>query len=133
MSAIPLSRTLGIGPGSRVLVLNAPAGFPARLEPLPDGVVVDEAGHKGEFDVVLLFAGGVADLERLAPRAIAAARADGGLWVAYPKQGSGVPTDLSRDGGWEVMAAAEMRPVTEVAVDQVWAALRFRSLELAGP
>ncbi len=132
MSASHVSDELGIGPGHSVLVLNAPAGFPDRLEPLPAGAEIDEAGHGGEFDVVLLFASGAADLERLAPRTIAAVRAGGRLWIAYPKEGSGVPTDLAGGAGWETMAAAGMEPAAEVALDQVWTALRFRLREPAG-
>ena len=35
-------------------------------------------------------------------------------------------TDLTRDRGWEPMAAHDLLAVTQVAVDETWSALRFR-------
>lgn len=37
-SGTPLSRKLGIREGSLVVLVGAPEGFEAELEPLPDGV-----------------------------------------------------------------------------------------------
>ena len=57
---------------------------------------------------------------------------DGVLWISYPKRSSKVKTDLSRDVGWDVVANAGLRPVTQVSVDETWSALRFRPLEQVG-
>jgi hypothetical protein len=48
------------------------------------------------------------------------------LWIAYPKRMSGVETDLTRDVGWEPLHGLGLRAVANVAVDDVWSALRFR-------
>jgi hypothetical protein len=48
------------------------------------------------------------------------------LWIAYPKGGSGVDTDLNRDVGWEPVKDLGLRPVAQVSVDRIWSALRFR-------
>jgi hypothetical protein len=48
------------------------------------------------------------------------------LWVAYPK---GNRTDLNRDSLWPILGEYGMRPITQVAVDEVWSALRFRPLK----
>lgn len=53
-------------------------------------------------------------------------RRGGGLWFAYPKRTGTVPTDLSRDHGWEPLAGQDMLPVSLVAIDDDWSALRFR-------
>lgn len=47
------------------------------------------------------------------------------LWVAYPK---GNRTDINRDTVWPILAEHGMRPIGQVALDDVWSALRFRPL-----
>jgi hypothetical protein len=48
------------------------------------------------------------------------------LWVAYPK---GNRADINRDTLWPILAEHGLRPITQVAVDGVWSALRFRPLK----
>jgi hypothetical protein len=48
------------------------------------------------------------------------------LWVAYPK---GNRTDLNRDSLWPILSELGLRPVTQVSIDQMWSALRFRPLK----
>lgn len=48
------------------------------------------------------------------------------VWLCYPKRTSRLASDLYRDGGWDVVTADDWHPVTQVAVDEDWSALRFR-------
>ena len=48
------------------------------------------------------------------------------LWFAYPKKTGAIQTDITRDHGWAPLAAADLLPVTQVAIDATWSALRFR-------
>ena len=41
--------------------------------------------------------------------------------------------DLNRDTLWPVLGEYGMRPVSQVAVDEVWSALRFRPLRPGEP
>ena len=66
------------------------------------------------------------------PAAIAAVAYDGLLWISYPKRSSKVETDLSRDVLWDLMMETGLRPVTQVSIDDVWSALRFRPAEKVG-
>ena len=50
------------------------------------------------------------------------------LWIAYPK---GNRSDINRDTLWPYLTEYNMRPITQIAVDETWSALRFRPL-LAG-
>ena len=56
----------------------------------------------------------------------------GPLWASYPKRSAKVATDLTRDHGWEAFSSAGWRPVTQVSIDDVWSALRFRPLAEVG-
>jgi hypothetical protein len=50
---------------------------------------------------------------------------DGLTWVAYPKSGQ-LGTDLHRDSLAALLMASGIKPVCQIAVDEVWSALRFR-------
>lgn len=121
----PLARKLQIKTGMTILLLNMPAGFDKVLAPLPAGAVLATSGA-GPFDVVYCFALDGEELARYAPAALAALRPEGMLWIAYPKGSSGVRTDLSRDNGWEVVTDQGWEGVRQIAIDEVWSALRFR-------
>jgi hypothetical protein len=128
--AVP--RKLGLKPSMRVLLLNAPTDYAIGLsETADDSVQVEASDGDGlfeaeSFDLVQVFCANRADLERFAETAIVATKRGGRLWVSYPKGGSGVRTDLNRDVDWGPLRAAGWRPVTQVAIDPVWSALRFR-------
>jgi hypothetical protein len=121
----PLSKKLQIKPSARVLLLGAPDGTAAALEPLPEGASVSETA-RGQFDVVHLFVRNVKDVEKGAPKAIAALREGGVLWISYPKKSSSVASDISRDVGWEAVTSAGFGPVSQVSIDETWSALRFK-------
>ncbi len=125
MAGNPLAGKLQIKPGNRLLVLNAPPGYLARLGPLPDGVGLAER-PSGTYDVVHLFVNDKAELGRLAQRALEAIKPSGVFWVSYPKRSAKVSTDITRDVGWDELTAAGWRPVSQVSIDDVWSALRFR-------
>ncbi|MGD9046826.1 MAG: hypothetical protein PVF77_02125 [Anaerolineae bacterium] len=118
-------------PGQRALILNAPVGYMEELGPLPDDIEFADLAE-GECDFVHLFVKDSAEMERLGPVAVEAVKRDGLLWVSYPKRSSKVKTDLSRDKGWDILAQAGLRPVTQISVNEVWSALRWRPRELVG-
>jgi hypothetical protein len=131
MAVSLLVKKLGIKPGFRVLIMNAPDGYAEQLEPLPPGAEVASKG-KGPFDLVYLFAANQAELNRFAPKAVKAVKPLGHLWIAYPKKTSKLNTDLSRDVGWDTVHAAGWTGVAICAVDDTWSALRLRPVEDVG-
>jgi hypothetical protein len=124
--ATELGQKLQIGADERVLVLNGPHAY--------GSLVGHEADHEpdGEYDVVHLFVANQDELGRFATGALRALRPGGALWISYPKQSSGVPTDMTRDIGWDALHGVGWRPVSQVSVDDVWSALRFRPESEAG-
>lgn len=123
-SGTPLLQKLGIKPGHRVALLGAPIPPPGALVVMPPGVVLEHELGEPDLDVVVLFA-----VERagLAGRFQAAAehlRSNGGLWVAWPKRASGVPTDLTEDRVREIALAAGLVDNKVCAIDAVWSGLR---------
>jgi hypothetical protein len=126
-----LIRKLRIQPGQRITIINPPPGYLDQLGDLPEGVELSNQPER-TFDFVHLFVKNIAELERLGPSAVRAVKHDGLLWISYPKRSSKVETDISRDVGWDVIKEAGLRPVTQVSIDAVWSALRFRPAERVG-
>ncbi len=125
-----LLQKLQLRPGQRLTLRNAPPRLP---EALAAGLAGRASVEAVAGEAVLLFVTALAEVERLAPDAIAAAGHDGLLWLAYPKGGSGVPTDVNRDKLWQAMAPTGWRPVRQIALDDVWSAMRFRPGTLVEP
>jgi hypothetical protein len=123
-SGTPLPRKLGIKPGSRVTLVNAPEGFAAGLGPLPDAVSLRD-DVDGRSDVLLFFTRSRDELENRFADLARAIEPDGGLWVAWPKRASGVPSDLTENGVREIGLAAGLVDNKVCAIDDVWSGLRF--------
>jgi hypothetical protein len=123
MSKSSLAEKLRIKAGGRTALFNAPKGFAALLDPLPEGAAVS-AAPRGDCDVVLGFSETVAGVSSLVPR-LTAALADGGvLWICYPKLTSAQAGELSRDVLWGELSRFGLRPVAMVALDDTWSAMR---------
>ena len=131
MGRTALTQKLRMRQGQRVLVLNPPPGYIEGLAPLPAGMVAEEV-PEGKYDFVHLFVKNQAELEKLGPSALESAEYDGILWISYPKKSSKVKTDLTRDVGWDLLARAGLKPVTQVSIDEIWSALRYRPVERIG-
>ncbi len=124
-SEAPLVRKLGIKPGHRVAVIDAPAGFQPSLKPLPEDVDLTGAPGDGDLDVIIAFFRQRAALVNAFPGLAASLAAAGGLWVCWPKKTSGVATDLSDDMVREVGLEGRLVDNKVCAIDATWSAQRF--------
>jgi hypothetical protein len=111
---------LQIKPGQRVATIAAPGDVPPIAG---EGTV--PAGTPDDADVVVAFVRTRAELATVAAPAIEAARRDQLAWIAYPKAGK-LGTDLNRDTLAGSLAGQGVQPVRQIAIDEVWSALRFR-------
>jgi hypothetical protein len=124
-SGTPLPKKLGIKPGSVVALLGAPPGFAkSTLGPLPEGVSL-RSDTRARFDVGLLFAGSRADLARRFPAALRAMGDPCALWLVWPKQASGVPTDLDGNRVRELGLMSGLVDYKVAAIDATWSGLCF--------
>jgi hypothetical protein len=124
-SGTPLPKKLGIKPGHRVLLLSAPEQFESgTLGELPAGVKVS---HRlaGKADVLVSFHTDRRDLERRMPKLRAAMEPAAGLWIAWPKRASKVPTDLTEDVVRELALANVLVDNKVAALDETWSGLRL--------
>jgi hypothetical protein len=80
---------------------------------------------RGPLDVIVAFFCEWKELERRLPALRAALAPAGGLWIAWPKRASGVPTDLGDGAVRELGLAAGLVDNKVCAIDAVWSGLRF--------
>ncbi len=124
-SGTPLVKKLGIKSGHRLALLGAPDGFDGTLGELPADTLT-QADLGGELlDVIVLFAPNRASLERGFRAAARRLSPAGGLWVAWPKQSSGVKTDLTETIVRAIGLDTGLVDNKVCAIDEVWSGLRF--------
>jgi hypothetical protein len=117
-SGTPLPKKLGIKPDSRVLLLNAPAGFElAGVDPVRRA--------SGPADVILSFHTERHELERRLPVLRARMRQDARLWIAWPKKASKLPTDITENVVRDIALANRLVDNKVAAVSEVWSGLQL--------
>lgn len=124
-SGTPLVRKLGIKSDARVGLIGAPEGFDATLGELPPGVRVRRRLGGRPLDVIVAFHRRRVALERRLPALANALDPTGGLWIAWPKRTSGVPTDLTDRVVRDLGLAGGLVDNKVCAIDPVWSGLRF--------
>jgi hypothetical protein len=130
MADSPLTKRLGMKPGFKALIVNAPDGFVASLDPLPESAVIHTSRNGTTiFDLVNVFVSSKADVDQHAPLALDAIKKGGWLWFTYPKKSSKIKTDVSRDLGWDAIHSAGWEGIAVISVDDTWSSMRFRPHE----
>jgi len=112
----------------RALVISAPSGYIDSLVPLPDRVEVSESLGSAH-DFVQFFATKKSEIAKSAKKLLQSAGPGALVWITYPKKTSGVDSDLSREAVWAAMEGTGWRPVSQIAIDEIWSALRFRPIQ----
>ena len=117
-SGTPLPKKLGIKPGHRVMVLNAPEGFALEgVDPVRTA--------RGLADVILSFHTERRELERRMPVLRERMEQNAGLWIAWPKKASKVPTDITEDVVREIALSGDLVDVKVCAIDATWSGLKL--------
>jgi hypothetical protein len=106
----------------RAIVLGAPDGY--RL-----GIEAGE-GLEGKYEFIQLFVNSAEEAEEQVLKAIPFLNEDALFWITYPKQSGKFKPDINRDSlAALVQNITPYRPVSNVAIDDKWSALRFRPKE----
>jgi len=124
-AGVPLPKKLGVKKGSVVSLVDAPPGFERTLGRLPESVIVHSVAVS-KADVTVWFVRSRTGLEnnirRMTPLA-----SKGGLWIAWPKKGSGETTDLSQPVVRRAGLDAGIVDFKISSFDAKWSGLRFTS------
>ena len=119
-----LVEKLGIKPGTPVAVLGAPASYQSLLGLLPTGVTI-RSRLPASAAFIHRFVRRRKDLTADFPRLARALTDEGTLWISWPKQSSGVETDLNEDVVREIGLGQGLVDVKVAAVDETWSGLKF--------
>lgn len=122
-SGTPLPKKLGIKPNMTVALVNAPKDFEATLGELPEGVKLKKKAS-GNPPLIIWFLRMRAELDdRVAE--MRELTGDGGIWLVWPKQASGVASDLTQNIVRETGLANGLVDYKVCAVDATWSGLKF--------
>ncbi len=120
-----VAQKLFIKEGMRILLVNAPAGYVAKLGKLPKNVrVVKESSAPVDF--VQLFIANRKELEAQLPKLKKALNPNGMLWVCYLKGTSKTKTDINRDSLHAYARTVGLEGIALISVDDDWSAMRFK-------
>jgi hypothetical protein len=122
-SGTPLPKKLGIKPGFRVRLVNAPAEVREEVGEALAGCT--EVKHAGELDFVMLFGKSAGELRKQFSALAKMLAAAGMLWVCWPKKSSGVATDVDGNVVRKIGLDAGLVDVKVCAVTEVWSGLKF--------
>jgi hypothetical protein len=119
-----LAKKLGIKAGAHVLLVNAPTNFTSELATMPENVTFVTDGSCLN-DVIVLFVDREIELRDRFPELAKRLVPAGGLWVAYPKKASKVPTDVTENIVREIGLGTGLVDNKGCAIDEKWTGLRF--------
>lgn len=123
-SDTPLAKKLGYREGMRVRLVNAPDDYDRLISPLPDNIRFETRMGPGT-DLVHLFATRAAELGRRLADCRRVLRPDAVVWASWPKQASGVDTDITEGTVREHALPLGYVDVKVCAVDDTWSGLKL--------
>jgi hypothetical protein len=123
---ISTNKKLRITEATHIVTLNAPSEYKKSLGKLPKNVTFSDklsvmSGH------IHLFIKNQEELERSIVKVFSSLKPGGLLWIFYPKANSGIPTDLTRDKGWEALNQFEAQWLSLISFNERWTAFLMRN------
>jgi hypothetical protein len=123
----PILKKLGLKEQNPILILNAPEEYREVMDSIESEVHTETVGKYGFIQV---FAKNMEEGRELAEKAVKAASEDGHLWFCYPKGTSKkYKSNIKRETSWELFSPFEFEPVSQVAINDDWSAMRFRQVD----
>ncbi|MCX6317068.1 MAG: YdeI/OmpD-associated family protein [Bacteroidetes bacterium] len=114
-----------------LVCLHAPASFEKGLGKLPSGVrlVHDPKSPPAGFHHIHWFVQNQALLEKELPKVLKWLSPGVYVWVYYPKGSSNIPTDLTRDKGWDFLMSQGDKLVwlQLISFDDTWSVFGLRA------
>ncbi len=123
-SGTPLPKKLGLKPGLRVQLTDAPPEVVSELRSELGACEIVNDG-KLPLDFAMFFTRSKAALAKEFKRIPKLLAPAGIFWVSWPKKISGVATDLNENIVREIGLAAGLVDVKVCAVTEVWSGLKF--------
>lgn len=123
-SETPLQQKLGLKDGSTVRFINLPEDYFNFFEDLPSDLVIVE-NDRDAVDFVHLFITKKYELRRWLPKLKEQIKSDGLIWVSWPKQKSGIRTDMTEQAIRDVALPLGLVDNKVAAVSEEWSGLKL--------
>jgi hypothetical protein len=125
-SGTPLPKKLGVKPNSTIALVGAPKDFEKTLGELPEGVKLKKRADRA-CDLIIWFVRMRAELyDRIKEMfELTGDAGASGLWIAWPKQASGVTSDMTQNVVRETGLASGLVDYKVCAIDATWSGLKF--------
>jgi hypothetical protein len=123
-SGTPLAKKLGLTENCGVCALNAPNDYLELLAPIPSGVLFKEKPDSST-DIVHIFAEQKMPLHAKLIELRSAIKANGVIWVSWPKKASKVPTDITEDTIRELALPLGLVDIKVCSVNEIWSGLKL--------
>lgn len=129
MSQPSLFEKLQLKDDKNLLIQGLPSSIEKQFVKLSYSKNVTPLLKSKKIDFALVFAINVRQLNSILTEVIPALHTDATLWIAYPKTTSKIASDLNRDCSWEILVNSGFEGVSQIALDHVWSAFRFKKSE----
>jgi hypothetical protein len=113
----------------RIAIINSEENFRlTELNELKDIQVDNNIDQRYPYDFMIIFVRKAEEIEKITPIALHNLVVEGLLWFCYPKKTSAkFSSDIDRDHGWKALNDLDFFGIRMVAIDEDWAAMRFRN------
>ncbi len=125
-SGTPLWKKLGYKSGFYAWTINAPAQYQELVQGLPEGVVFGK-NDSVKMDLIHFFTKEEKELIEELPKLKEEIKADGMIWVSWPKKASKVPTDVTEDVIRQLALKIGLVDIKVCAVNTIWSGLKLVS------
>ena len=132
MEKINIFKKLKITEAQNKLVIDAPKEYADLFKDFKNIDFQFDSNKKNGYDFVQIFATEQEELEKLVLENADAGKYDCYYWACYPKGGGKIKSNIKRDTVWKAFELIKLRPVTQIAIDETWSALRARPSERVG-
>lgn len=129
MSNQSLFEKLQLKDEKNLLIQGIPSSIEKQFAKLTYAKNVTPLLKSKKVEFALVFALSQQQLNNVMKEVFPALSAETKLWVAYPKTSSKIVSDLNRDCSWDLLIKNGYESVRQVAVDNVWSAIRFKKIE----
>ncbi len=123
-SGTPLAKKLGITENTQVYTIQAPDDYLQLLAPIPEGVQFMKK-LSISTDIVHVFTKEKTQLQAELIKLRSSIKANGVIWISWPKKASKVPTDITEDTIREIALPLGLVDIKVCAVSEIWSGLKL--------
>lgn len=113
--------------GAGILLIGNTGDKTGFTAPHVEGYNIETGISTGKnYDLIVVLASEEAEMRQNLQKILPVMDNRTRLWLCFPKKNSGISSDLSRERIWDVGKDYNHRPVSQIALNDAWTAIRIR-------